>query len=422
MKQQHSYKKVFGLIGWLLLGALSSGKAQTVLQQHLQTLLQNHQSIKVIENQQLAAQQQVGRVGYLPDPEVGLGIFALPIETRLGAQRFRFSVSQALPWRGTLRQQKVIAQKQARVIATRLPVLQSQLVWQFKKAYYPVYMLKQDSLLYAKYLEILSVYQKLTRQKYETGKASMVDVIRVRTETRQINTQLQLLSLQRQKFTEILKGLLFQQNDKTIPIDDSLSSPQPPLINTPGVFADSASGGNPQFSVWESQAQWLESKHRLTQLKNKPAFKVGLDYINVSARTEVDIPQNGRDALMARIGLKIPLNQKSYKAERQQIRIQQEELKLKASVLKNNLRSRFQQLRKGYALTLTQLKLYKEQIVDLQEAIRIQTTTFASSGKGFEEILRFQQQILKYELAKNKMLLEQFMIKAEMEMLLGKTQ
>lgn len=422
MKQQHNYNKVFGLIGWFLLGVISSGKAQTVLQQHLQMLLQNHQGVKVIENQQLAAQQQAGKVGYLPDPEVGLGVFALPVETRLGAQRFRFSVSQALPWKGTLKQQKVIAQKQAQVVATRLPVLQSQLVWQFKKAYYPLYTLRQDSLLYVKYLNILSVYQKLTQQKYETGKASMVDIIRVRTETRQINTQLRLLSLQRQKFTEVLKGLLFRQDDKAITIDDSLSPPQLPFINTPGVFADSASQSNPQFSVWESQAQWLESKHRMTQLRGKPTFKVGLDYINVSARTEVDIPQNGRDALMARVGLKIPINQKSYKAERQQIRIQQEELKLRASVLKNNLRSRFQQLRKGYALTLTQLKLYTQQVVDVQEAIRIQTTTFASSGKGFEEILRFQQQILKYELAKNKVLLEQFMIKAEMEMLLGKTQ
>ncbi|EAY29837.1 hypothetical protein M23134_05710 [Microscilla marina ATCC 23134] len=405
-----------------MIGVTSSGKSQTILQQHLQKLLFNHQGIKVIEIQQLAAQKQAGMVGYLPDPEVGLGIFALPVETRLGAQRFRFSVSQALPWKGTLKQQRVIAQKQAKVVATRIPVLQNRLIWQFKKSYYPLYMLRQDSLLYVKYLDILSVYQKLTRQKYETGKASMVDIIRVRTETRQINTQLQLLSLKCQEFTEALKGLLFLEGNQVIAVDDSLGSPKRLLINSPGIFVDSAYQSNPQFGVWESQAQLLESKHWMTQLMSKPTIKFGLDYINVSARSEVDIPQNGRDALMGRVGVKIPLNQKTYRVERQQIRIQQEELKLKASVLKNNLRSRFQQLLVSYELTQTQLRLYKQQITDVQEAIRIQSTTFASSGKGFEEVLRFQQQILKYELARNKVLLKQFMIKAEIEMLLGKTQ
>lgn len=409
------YKMIF-----LLVFTTMNANAQTQLEQHLQTLTTSHKGIKVMESRVQASKQEARKVGYLPDPEVNLGFFVLPVETRVGAQRLKLSVSQALPWSGTFKQQRRVADKKAALSQTKIPVLENQLKWQFKKSYYPLYMLHHDSLIYVKNLEILAIYEKLTRQKYEAGKTSMVNLIRVRTEIRRVKTDLKLLNLKKQRLRALLRGLLFLPDKQPVAIDDSLAPPRLPFVGNTQGFLDSAYQHFPQFEVWKAQHELLESKNRMTYYKNKPRFKIGLNYINVSARTDMEVANNGRDVLMPQIGIKIPISRKQYRAERQQLDIWQEELKLKAEVLKNDMSSRLSQQIERHRLADVQKTLYVRQITDIKEAIRIQTIAFASSGQGFEEILRFQQQILNYQLAANQASLKQYLIVAQLEFLLGR--
>ncbi|MDZ7689755.1 MAG: hypothetical protein U5K69_01120 [Balneolaceae bacterium] len=72
------------------------------LEAHLQTAAQNNPALKASFNHYLAALEQVPQVNALPDPELAFGYFISPIETRVGPQTARFSLSQMFPWFGTL--------------------------------------------------------------------------------------------------------------------------------------------------------------------------------------------------------------------------------------------------------------------------------------------------------------------------------
>ena len=45
-----------------------------------------------------AAMQKVTQVSSLPDPNLSFGYFVSPVETRVGPQRARFSLTQMFPW------------------------------------------------------------------------------------------------------------------------------------------------------------------------------------------------------------------------------------------------------------------------------------------------------------------------------------
>ncbi|MBW6458821.1 MAG: TolC family protein, partial [FCB group bacterium] len=48
------------------------------------------------------AMQKAAQSAALPDPVLSFGVFVSPVETRLGPQQFKLSLTQMFPWFGTL--------------------------------------------------------------------------------------------------------------------------------------------------------------------------------------------------------------------------------------------------------------------------------------------------------------------------------
>ena len=76
-------------------------KAQS-LESYLQEAEQNSPMIQALELRYNIAKEKVNEVNTLPNTTVAAGYFVSEPETRTGAQRARFSVSQMLPWFGTI--------------------------------------------------------------------------------------------------------------------------------------------------------------------------------------------------------------------------------------------------------------------------------------------------------------------------------
>jgi len=89
--------------------------------QPLDTLLallpKNNPELQALNLEYQAALQIAPQVSQLPDPELKLGWFPLPPETRLGPQRMWWIFNQMLPWPGKLEAQKQLAKKISEVAA-----------------------------------------------------------------------------------------------------------------------------------------------------------------------------------------------------------------------------------------------------------------------------------------------------------------
>jgi hypothetical protein len=96
-------KVVVNIIILVLLGSVL-GYAQT-LDDYFKIAAESNPGLQAKYSAFEAAMQRVEQVNTLPDPNFSFGYFISPVETRVGPQRARFSLTQMFPWFGTLKKQ-----------------------------------------------------------------------------------------------------------------------------------------------------------------------------------------------------------------------------------------------------------------------------------------------------------------------------
>ena len=90
----------------ILLIFLAQSSFSQTLNDYLQEALENNPEVQASYLEFEAALISVSRENSLPDPTVSIGYFISPIETRVGAQQAKISITQMFPWFGTLRQKE----------------------------------------------------------------------------------------------------------------------------------------------------------------------------------------------------------------------------------------------------------------------------------------------------------------------------
>ncbi len=150
---------VFLLISLTLLFSKVNAQEIKPVDQYVKLAAENNPQLKASFNQYLAALEEVPQVGALPDPQVMFGVFVLPVETRVGAQRANFSVSQMFPWFGTLKAQEQVAAEKAKAKLQAFEDEKLSLFKQVKVTYNDVYYLEKSIEITHENLALAGIFQ-----------------------------------------------------------------------------------------------------------------------------------------------------------------------------------------------------------------------------------------------------------------------
>ena len=101
--ESQAAEKVLPLRG--VRGVSNENQVTQTLEDYFQIATENNPSLQAQYKDFEAALQKVSQVSSLPDPTFSFGYFISPVETRVGPQRAKFSLSQMFPWFGTLEAQ-----------------------------------------------------------------------------------------------------------------------------------------------------------------------------------------------------------------------------------------------------------------------------------------------------------------------------
>ena len=124
---------------------------------------------------------------------------------------------------------------------------------------------------------------------------------------------------------------------------------------------------------------------------------VGLDYVLVGERTDIFMPDNGKDVLMPMVSVSIPIFRSKYNASVKEARLIQESYTLQKQEVTNTLVSEYEMVWFQVQQQLQLISLYKQQTQTSQQSLNLLFTSYGNSGKEFEEVLRMQQQLLRYK-------------------------
>lgn len=402
-----------GIIALLIIGLGAGSVNAQSLNELTQEAVQNNLELKILETEYRTALEKAPQVSELPDPEAGVGIFPLPVETRLGAQILRVGATQMFPWPGLLEGKKDLELAKAKALYERIGASSLELSYQVEQAYFKLYEIEQSQAIIRRNFAILEALEQLSLAKVESGKTTAADVLRVQLKLEELKQELEILETAKAKPTATLNQLLNRLPDTPIQINDSLNFAIIPFNKD--TLAANIQANHPMIRMFELQQEVSKQAIGLNELSGKPSFGAGLDYILVNKRNDAEPAHNGRDIIQLRGTVKIPLFRQKYEAKERE-----ENLKIAALEDKKlDVVSRFTAaIEKAYADHETarlRVELYEQQIGITQSAINILETDYSAKGNNFDELLRLEKELIDYDLKILKAIVQSHLAKSSIE-------
>jgi outer membrane protein TolC len=357
----------------------------------------NNPGLKASFNDFMASLELIPQAKGLPDPKLAFGFFIQPVETRVGPQRASLALSQSFPWFGTLRSRKNVA---CQIAEAKLMAFQDEklkLFTEISVAYNGLYYLHQAIRLTEENLQVLSSFKELARVNFEGGKTGFVNVLRVEMEEEELRAKLAFLQDSQRSALVAFENQLNAKIQTPLELPASLALI--PLGNHEQALADSMIAKNLQLQELKYQVLAKEDQIKVAQMMSRPSFSVGLSYIFVDERSDVELSDNGQNALLfPQVGMSIPIFQKKYQAMQNQASLEKERIQFQIEDKTNQLSSQLEFLVRDHLDAQRRNKLYRHLHDLANRSLSLLLTEFTTGQTDFEEILRMERRLLTYQL------------------------
>ncbi len=408
-------KIVFSLFILLL---VQFAQAQQELDGYLKVAASNNPGLKAMFNDYMAAMELVPQVGTLPDPTFAFGYFIQPVETRVGPQRANFNLMQSFPWFGLLSAREDVATEMAKSKYEDFENEKSNIFFEVKTAYYNFYFIEKAIEITKENIEILEVFKRLSLVKIEAGTASVVDELRVELEINDLENQLALFLDTKDAFRIKFNNLLNRDDISEIIVPDILWQKEIPLEQLN--MLDEIYASNHQIKSIEHKLNAFLNQEIAAKKEGLPKFNVGVNYTIVGNNPMSTASDNGKDVLLfPSVGVTIPIYRRKYKALIKEAQFRQEAEISRKEDKKNVLSSIYENTYKDFNDGNRRIALNLRQSEIAKKVLDILIVSYSTNAKDFEEVLRIERQLLKYELEHQKALTDKNAAAAFMDYLIG---
>ncbi|WP_370477086.1 TolC family protein [Tamlana flava] len=384
-----SIKFIFAL-GLFVFGIHSYAQELEVL---VNEALSNNPEIQKFELQYSIVSEKVNEIDAIPNTEFSVGYFVSEPETRTGAQRFRVSAKQMIPWFGTITSRENYITSLADAKYEDIVIAKRKLMASVSQSYYTLYANKAKQQVLSENIKLLETYETMALTSVEVGKASAVDVLRL--QMRQNDLQ-QLKAVLKQQFLAEqtnFNNLLNRDTNVKVTVVDNLNIP----IEDFELKASNLEV-HPELLKYDKLYESVQQSELLNQKEGSPMIGFGLDYINVEPRPDMNFTDNGKDILMPMVSVSIPIFNKKYRSVSKQNELQQQEIQFQKQERLNALETI---LNRAINERISARISYTTQTKNLKQAKDAEDILIKSYETGtikFNDVLDIQELQLKFQM------------------------
>ena len=363
------------------------------LQMLIEEAMKNSPEIQKFELQYSIVAEKVNEANTIPNTELGFGYFVSEPETRTGAQRFKVSARQMIPWFGSITARENYMSSLADAKYEDIAIARRQLLAGVSQSYYNLYAneAKQDVL--EQNIDLLKTYETLALTSVEVGKASAVDVLRLQMRQNELRQLKEVLAQQYLSEQTSLNKLLNRDKDIEVTVVDELTIPLE--RNWAGTNNLSL---HPELIKYDKLYESVEQSELLNQKESNSMIGFGLDYIYVEKRPGMDFSDNGKDVLMPMVSLAIPIFNKKYKSQTRQNELRQLEIQTEKQERLNRLESTLDKALKERASAQISYETQTKNLRQAREAEEILIRSYESGTIDFNDVLDIQELQLKFQM------------------------
>lgn len=383
-------RKIIIYIIVLFVSSFSYGQR---LESLLQKGLKNSPEIQKAEAAYAGALEKKNEVKTVPNTQVGFGYFASEPETRAGAQRFKLSVKQMIPWFGSITARQNYVNSVADAKFEDIAIAKRKLMASISQGYYNLFTIREKQQILKKNIALLKTYETMALTSVETGKATAVDILKLQIRQNDLEQLTEILEQQFLSEQTHVNTLLNRKKDMSIEILDSLVIPK----SLVAVSTDNLSL-HPELLKYDKLYSSVEQSELLNQKEQKPMIGFGLDYIAVSKRPNMSFSDNGKDIIMPMVSLSIPVFNKKYTSKTKQNQLKQEELLFDKQTRQNKLMAMLDNAVHERIASKISFDTHSRNLDKANNAEQILLKSYESGTINFNDVLDIQDLQLKFQM------------------------
>lgn len=395
---------------------LPEGKA--VLSGLIQEALKQNPQIKAARNDWEAALKVVPQAKSLPDPMLSYSYFGQSIETRLGPQRNKFSLSQKFPFFGKLTLKGEIAKSAASIFEEHYNSVKEDIELRVKKAYFSLFWFDKALKINKEEKEVLRRLAKIAEKKYETGRGNQQDVLKAHLEISRVTDKTLLLEQGRRGIAAELNSLLNHSPDS--PFGEAEEFKVPEIRFSLEELYAWAKEFRPELRKARHLIEKNERRLKLAKKNYLPDFKIMFDYIDVGAGTTTN-PNDGRNSWMASIGINIPIWQGRLRASEAEAAIKIEASQEGYKNIENETLSRVNELFFEAKTAAEEVNLYKYSLLpQAEQSLKASEVGYLAGKVDFLNLLDSERMLLQIKIGYFKSIADLGKSLAHLERVVGK--
>ena len=383
-------RKVIIHIIILFIGSFSYGQR---LESLIKIGLENSPEIQKVETAYKGVLEKKNEVDAVPNTQFGFGYFASEPETRTGAQRFKLSVKQMIPWFGSITARQSYVSSIADAKFEDIAIAKRKLIASVSQAYYNLFTIREKQEILKKNVSLLKTYETMALTSVETGKATAVDVLKLQIRQNDLEQLIEVLEQQFLSEQTQVNTLLNRKKNFKIEVLDSLVMPKSlDVVSTDNLSL------HPELLKYDKLYKSVEQSELLNQKEQKPMIGFGLDYVAVSERPNMSFSDNGKDIVMPMVSLSIPIFNKKYSSKTKQNKLKQEELLFDKQARQNKLMGMLDVAINERVASKISFDTYTRNLEKADNAEQILLKSYESGTINFNDVLDIQELQLKFQM------------------------
>lgn len=379
-------------IGYIIVLFISISSYGQSLQEYLNIAEANNPELQAMHYTYESALEKVNEEGSLPNTTIAAGYFVQEAETRVGAQKAKLTVSQMMPWFGTLEAKKESASFKADAQLNVIDLTKRKLFLNVKTNYYQLFELNVKESIIKENIEILKTFEDLALIELENNRATMVDVLKIRMEKNELSNKLSTV-VENFKAKQIAFNLILNQEENlSVNIPKNIE-----ILEGVNLFQKEMISENPQLLKLNNLHSALEKSELATKKAGLPTIGIGLDYVFVENRAVENLLENGKDIIMPMVTVSIPLFSKKYSSKQKQLKLEQKAIESTKIETGNQLVTLFEKTMANLKNAKVSIKTQIDNIEQANQAQKVLLAAYETSKIDFEQLLEVQQLKLKFQ-------------------------
>ena len=374
-------------------------------------------SVKAARADWRAAIEELPQATALPDPMVRFDYFGESIETRVGPQKYRYGISQTLPFPGTLRQAGQVASKEVRIKHAQYDRALRDLIVDLKLSYHELLYLRGAMEITRRNQELLNHILKATNTRFAEGKAKLNDVLKAQSQLAQLSYDVVLLRELEQVEMAKINALL------DLPASAEIGEAKMAATAVSQLSVEqletAALAQRQEIEIAGGMVEKRREAIRLAMLRNRPSFTLNAMRIE-TGKADKDVDGSGKDPWLVGVGLSIPLWFDRNRSRVRQAELLHESAENRKRTVENQTRSDVKAVYFRLENARRLIELYEKSLIpQAEQAMEVAEQWHDGEGMEISGFLETQGVWLNFNLARLRAVTDYQQYLARLERLVG---